>query len=366
MLKNPRFTALGLLMLTMAIGAGTLVFRVLTLHPRTNSVDLDSLQKRLRAAEIPSLHSVLVIQYDQMIVEWYFEGADEDRGRGWLGTVKFGPETLHDVRSITKSIVSLLFGIAMAEGAIRSLDSPVLDYFPEYKDLQTPERRKIRLRDLLTMTSGLRWDEWSYPYGDIHNGETAMDAARDRYEYILSLPIDSPPCREWRYSGGDAALIAAVVARSTKIPIDVYAGKKLFGPLGIREFVWVKDNNGIPIAASGLRMLPRDMAKIGLLLLHEGRDARGHQIVPKSWIRESTAPHVTAVEDVSCKIRYGYFWWVGPGCKGSSYCALGNGGQSIWVAPSRDIVIVTTAGLYNSPVQKRVMDVWSAVVDASR
>lgn len=212
MLKNPRFTALALLMLTMAIGAGTLVFRVLTLHPRTNSVDLDSLQKRLRAAEIPSLHSVLVIQDDQMIVEWYFEGADEDRGRGWLGTVKFGPGTLHDVRSITKSIVSLLFGIAMADGAIRSLDSLVLEYFPEYKDLQTPERRKIRLRDLLTMTSGLRWDEWSYPYGDIHNGETAMDAARDRYEYILSLPIDSPPCMEWRYSGGDAALIAAVVA----------------------------------------------------------------------------------------------------------------------------------------------------------
>ena len=83
--EEPRFTALALLMLTMAIG-GTLVFRVLTLHPRTNSVDLDSLQKRLRAAEIPSLHSVLVIQHDQMIVEWYFEGADEDRGRGWLGT----------------------------------------------------------------------------------------------------------------------------------------------------------------------------------------------------------------------------------------------------------------------------------------
>lgn len=83
MLKNPRFTALALLMLTMAIGAGTLVFRVLTLHPRTNSVDLDSLQKRLRAAEIPSLHSVLVIQHDQMIVEWYFEGADEDRGTGF-------------------------------------------------------------------------------------------------------------------------------------------------------------------------------------------------------------------------------------------------------------------------------------------
>lgn len=118
----------------------------------------------------------------------------------------------------------------MADDTIRSLDSPVLDYFPEYKDLQTPERRKIRLRDVLPMTSGLHWDEWSEPYGDIQNSETAMDAAPDRYRYILSQSMDSPPGTQWRYSGGDAALIAGVVARSTKIPIDVYAGKKLFGP----------------------------------------------------------------------------------------------------------------------------------------
>ena len=328
-----------------------------------NSVNLDSLQTRLRAGQIPNLHSVLVIQHDQIIAEWYFEGTDEERGIP-LGTVKFGPETLHDVRSITKSIVSLLFGIAMAEGAIKSLDSPVLDYFPEYKDLQTPERRKIRLRDLLTMTSGLRWDEWSFSYRDIRNGETAMDAAPDRYGYILSLPIDSPPGKRWRYSGGDAALIAAVVERSTKIPIDVYAGKKLFGPLGITEFDWVRDNNGIPFAASGLRMLPRDMAKIGLLVLHQGRDPSGHRIVPKSWIRDSTASHVTAaVEDVSCTIKYGYFWWLGPGCNSPWYAAMGNGGQHIRVVPSLDMVIVTTAGLYNNRVSNRVYEMLNEEVD---
>jgi CubicO group peptidase (beta-lactamase class C family) len=98
----------------------------------------------------------------------------------WLGTIKFDLETLHDVRSVTKSIISLLFGIAMADHAIVSLDSPVLDYFPEYKDLQTSERRKIRLRDLLPMTSGLHGNEWSNLYGDIRNSETAMDLAADR------------------------------------------------------------------------------------------------------------------------------------------------------------------------------------------
>jgi CubicO group peptidase (beta-lactamase class C family) len=273
-----------------------------------------------------------------------------------LGIVKFGPETLHDVRSVTKSIVSLLFGIAMADHAIGSLDSPVLDYFPEYTDLQTPERRKIRLRDLLPMTSGLHWDEWSYPYTDIRNSEIAMDISPDRYRYILSQPIDSAPGTQWRYSGGDAALVAAVVTRSTKVPIDIYAGKKLFAPLGITKFEWLKDRQGIPFAASGLRLLPRDMAKIGLLLLHDGRDPSGHQIVSESWLRESITPQVTAVEDKSCTIKYGYFWWLGPACKTPWYAAMGNGGQLIWVSPSLDIVIVTTAGLYNSRVQSRVRD----------
>ena len=339
-----------------------LVSSVYSDHAR--NVDLGSLQKRLRAGDIPNVHSVLVIHHEQVIAEWYFEGTDEARGM-WLGTVKFGPETLHDVRSVTKSVVSLLFGIAMADHAITSLDSPVLDYFPEYKDLQTPDRRKIRLRDLLTMTSGLHWDEWSDPYGDVRNSETAMDLASDRYRYILSQSIDSAPGTRWRYSGGDAALVAAVIARSTKIPIEMYAGKKLFAPLGIAKFVWLKDRRGIPFAASGLRLLPRDMAKIGLLMLHEGRDPTGRQIVSESWIRESTTPHVTAVEDKNCTIKYGYFWWLGPGCASPWYSAIGNGGQLIWVIPSLDTVIVTTAGLYNSQVQKQHMqDILDAVVDA--
>jgi len=256
------------------------VFHVLlvssVVSDHANSVALDSLQRRLRAGDIPNLHSVLVIQHDQVIAEWYFEGADEERGIRRLGIIKFGPATLHDVRSVTKSIVSLLFGIAIADHDISSLDSPVLDYFPEYTDLQTPERRKIRLRDLLPMTSGLHWDEWSYPYTDIRNSEIAMDRSPDRYRYILSQPIDSAPGTQWRYSGGDAALVAAVVTRSTKVPIDIYAGKKLFAPLGITKFVWLKDGQGIPFAASGLRLLPRDMAKIGFLLLHDGRDPSGH------------------------------------------------------------------------------------------
>lgn len=105
------------------------------------------------------------------------------------------------------------------------------------------------------------------------------------------------------------------------------------------------------------------MAKIGFLVLRRGRDPSGHQIVPESWIRESTAPHVTAVQDASCTIKYGYFWWLGPSCKSPWYAAMGNGGQRIWIVPSRDIVIVTTAGLYNSPEQNRMNGLLSAILD---
>ena len=172
------------------------------------------------------------------------------------------------------------------------------------------------------------------------------------------------PAHNGDIGGGDVALIGAVIARSTKTSIDSYAGKKLFGPLGIAQFVWLKDNNVIPFAASGLRMLPRDLAKIGLLVLHDGRDPSGHQLVPKSWVRESTTPQATAVEDKSCTIKYGYFWWLGPSCKSPWYAAMGNGGQRIWIVPSRDIVIVTTAGLYNNRAQRSVDEVLDVVVDA--
>lgn len=314
--------------------------------PPVGNQALETLHQRIQSGEIPGIHSVIVIRHGETLAEWYFAGTDEVRGRP-AGTVIFGPQTPHDLRSVTKSIVSLLFGIALADGKIESLDTPVLDYFPEYKDLQTPERRKIRLRDLLSMTSGLHWDEHSYSYADIRNSETAMDIAPDRYRYILSQPLDTPPGTQWRYSGGDVALIAAVIARATKMPIEIYAQQKLFAPLGITSFTWLKDERGIPFAASGLRLLPRHMVKLGLLVLHHGRADNGVQIVPENWIAEATAPHAKVDDDIGCPTQYGYFWWLGPACTPPWIGAIGNGGQRIWIVPSRDLVIVTTAGLYN-------------------
>jgi CubicO group peptidase (beta-lactamase class C family) len=320
---------------------------------------LESIKMRIKAGEFSNIHGLLVFQHDRPIGEWYFDGQDERRGLP-IGIVKFGRDTLHDIRSITKSVVSLLFGIAMADGAINNLDSPVLRYFPEYKDVQTPERIKIKLRDLLCMMSGLHWDEQTYSYLDRRNSETAMDLAPDRYHYILSQPIDSPPGKLWRYSGGDVALITQVIARATKMPIETYAQEKLFRPMGITQFEWLKDAKGIPYAASGLRLLPRDMAKLGLLILHHGR-ANGRQIVPTDWIAAATTPYGSVNDDPVCATKYGYFWWLAPRCPIPWFAGIGNGGQRIWIEPSLDAVIITTAGLYNNPQQSKADELVSTV-----
>jgi CubicO group peptidase (beta-lactamase class C family) len=326
---------------------------MLAMPAHADEAALAALKARIESGQIEGVHSVIVMRGNATLAEWYFAGRDQARGRA-LGQVTFGPETLHDVRSVTKSIVGLLVGIAVEEGAIKSLDTPVLDYFPEYADLQTAERRRVTLRHLLSMTSGLHWDEDTYTYADPRNSEIAMDMAKDAYRYVLSQPFDAQPGEKWKYSGGDVAVMAAVLARATKTPIEAYAEAKLFKPLGIARVEWMKDAKGVPYAASGLRMTPRDMAKVGRLVLANGR-WNGRQVVPARWIAAATTPKATVAPDPKCGTRYGYFWWLYQGCQLDPAlpwaAAVGNGVQRIVVVRDQNLVLVMTSGLYNSPKQ---------------
>lgn len=312
---------------------------------------LSELKSRIASGDFGNIHSVVIMRNGKRLHEWYFSGSDERLGRR-LGNITFTADTLHDVRSVTKSVTSILFGIALHDGAIKNLDQPVLDFFPEYPDLHTPDHMQIRLRDLLSMTSGLHWDERTIVYTDPRNSETAMNSAADRYRYILSQPVDAKPGTRWAYSGGDTALIGEVVARATHTSLDVYAERKLFRPLHITQFEWIRDRKSIPMSAVGLRLRPRDMAKIGQLMLHHGRWGSA-QIVPADWVDSSTSRHAQLSPDLTCGRQYGHFWWLGTICDGNDhqpyYFANGNGGQMIWVDPSLGLVVVTTAGFYNSP-----------------
>jgi CubicO group peptidase (beta-lactamase class C family) len=317
-----------------------------------NGVAITKLVEDIRAGKYSNVHSLLVLRSGKLVAEAYFQGEDERRGRP-LGNVRFDAATLHDLRSVSKSVTSALFGIAAASGAIRDIDAPVLSYFPEYTDLQTPERLRIRLRDVLSMTSGLEWDESSRPYGDPLNSETAMDAATDRYRFVLSRPIAAAPGEQFRYSGGDTMLLAAVIERATKQRLSKYAEQALFRPLGIERYEWTSYPDGTPIAASGLRLLPRDMAKFGLLYLQRGQ-WQGSQVVPEAWVKASTSPQARISDRPFGFQNYGYQWWLGSARDDAHttwIMAVGYGGQRIMLIPSRDLVIVMTAGMYQNRAQ---------------
>jgi CubicO group peptidase (beta-lactamase class C family) len=291
-----------------------------------------------------NVHAVLVVRHGSLVFEQYFSGVDEKRGTP-LGVVTFGPDTQHDLRSVSKSIVALVFGIAIERGWVKSIDQPVLTFFPEYADLRTPEKDRITLRHLLTMSAGLAWDE-SLPYTDPANSETRMDAAADRYRFGLEVPVVAPAGQVYNYNGGSTELLAGVLRKVTGKDFDVLAREVLFAPLGISE-EWNRYSDGQPIVKSGLRMRPRDLAKIGQLMLQRGA-WNGAQIVPASWIAEATAPQING----SGLYFYGYQFWLGRSMIDKRQvdwaAGNGNGGQRVYVVPAFDLVVVVNAGHYNA------------------
>jgi len=299
------------------------------------------LDKGVKSGEFANLHGVLVARKGKIEAERYFEGKDERWGTD-LGTVAFNESTLHDVRSVSKSVVGLLYGIALKEGKVPVLETPVLDVFPAYPDLARDERRRaIRLSHVLTMTMGLEWNE-DVPYSDERNSEIAMERSKDRYRYVLERPIVAAPGERWRYSGGATALLGHLIAKGTGMPLLDYAREKLFSPMGIEKAEWTHGLNGEAAAASGLRMRAPDLARIGQLLLQRG-EWDGRQVVAKDWISDTLTPRADAFDG----LRYGYQWYLVPRRDGSlAYMAIGLGGQRLVVIPSLELVYVIFMGNY--------------------
>ena len=293
-----------------------------------------------------NVHAVLVARHGKLVFERYFSGSDEAWGRA-LGDVAFGPETKHDERSVTKSVVALVLGIVIDQGLIKSIDEPVLSFFPEYADLRTPEKDRITLRHLITMSAGLEWHEDDTPYTSEANSENRMDAAPDPYRYALQQAVVEPPGRVWNYNSGATEVVAAVLKKASGKPVDELARALLFAPLGITEVEWPRSAKGDPIAAGALRLRPRDLAKIGQLVLQRGtwNDA---QVVSASWIDAATTPEINVSGFNS--FFYGYFLWLGRSLVEKRdvrwAAAVGLGGQRVFIVPELDLVVVVNAGLY--------------------
>jgi CubicO group peptidase (beta-lactamase class C family) len=307
----------------------------------------DRLAEATDAGRVPDLHAVVALRHGEVILEHYGVGEDFSWGESH-GVVTFGPDTLHDIRSITKSVVGLLYGIALGDGLVPAPDEPLLPNFPEYPDLGAdPERARLKVEHVLTMTLGLEWNE-DLPYATKENSEIAMEHAPDRNRYVLERPIVAEPGSTWRYCGGATALLGALIARGSGRPLEEFARERLFEPLGIATFEWMRGVDGVASAASGLRLTPRDLAKIGQLVLARGtRD--GREIVPETWLDAALQRRAT-IED---GFDYGYQWYVsdltpGPGVSHPWVGGLGNGGQRLDVVFDLDLVVAFAAGAYDA------------------
>lgn len=279
----------------------------------------------------PNLHSVLIYRDDALVFEEYFYGYDRD--------------TAHQMRSATKTLVALLVGAAVDRGFIPSIDDPVLPWFAEYQSLAHPDPRKsaITLRHLLTMSSGFNCDDWD---ADSPGNESRMAETDDWARFVLDLPMAAEPGTAAAYCSGNVILAGRIVEKATGKSLTAFADEALFGPLGIRAYAWdfrPDRSNRENFVQAWLR--PRDMVRIGALILDEG--AWGdRQVISSDWIREMTTPH-SEIDGTP----YGFFWWGRylnlPSGRVELPQATGNGGQKIIVMKAQDAVVVMTGGAFN-------------------
>ena len=309
---------------------------------------------RLEALKEANAHGIVIARHGRLVYERYFTGNDWRLSMP-LGDVNFEAATKHDVRSISKSVTSLLVGIAFDRGLLADLDARAFSFFPEYEALRTPEKDRITLRHLLTMSSGLAWDETTVPFTDPSNTYSQMEVAPRADHYVLAQPLAARPGEVFNYNSGSAELLGLILRKVSGKRLDAFAKEALFDPLNITDWDWEGTAAFNPSAASGLRLRPRDLAKIGQLVLERGK-WHGRQIVSSSWIEDSITPRLSGKDAAMMFYRpegitsYGYLWWLGRSPpehpERDMIAGGGYGGQRVLILPNLGAVVVTTAGLY--------------------
>lgn len=308
-----------------------------TTSPECVGIDpkpVETLLRQTRNGSYKNIHAILVARDGKLVVEEYFEGHGEDGIQH-----KYDLNTLHEMHSATKSVNSILVGIAIDQQLIPGVNATVSSLLPELSDLFTSGGKKsIQLKHLLSMTAGLAWNEEEIPYSDGRNDHVRMNASADPVRYVFERPMVAIPDTKFRYNSGISIALGEIVRRVSGTPPDKFAERYLFAPLGIMDYHWLKYSNGVVQTGGGLWLRPRDMAKIGQLMLNEGA-WNGQQIVSRHWIRDSVTQHAP-------DRAYGYQWWLGKLPAGRkavfSFGAQGRGGQFIIVFPELKMVTVFT------------------------
>ena len=311
----------------------------------------------------PNIHSVLILRNNKLVFERYFSGKDEVRGKGDVGVIDHHRDSLHDIRSVSKSIVSAAFMIAISQGKIKSTDQRVFDFFPEYGKYDTGMKRNITINHLLNMTAGLEWDEETYAT----NSERKMNNSPDAIEFVFSQKIVDTPGVKYNYSGGCTQILVAIIEKASGVQVDKFTEEYLFQPLGINNYTWVKVRDGSPSGASGLRMRSRDMLKFGMLYMNEGK-WKGKQIIPAQMVSHTLESQVnTPFSEPDFYAGYSNQFWIyteNIENKKVTYAQCqGNGGQIIVLDKINGLIVVITAGNYNqSNLRKSSWDIYAGFV----
>jgi len=287
---------------------------------------ISELMHQILNNNLKNIHSILLIKKGKLILEEYFWG--------------YHRNLIHSVQSVTKSVTSILIGIAKDQEEKIVLDGKLTTYLPEYKDLISNNgKSEITLEHLLTMRAGLEWNEMHAPSSLKH-----MIESSDAIKYVLERKLVDPPGQRFFYSTGLSTVLGRILKNTTGSDAVQYADAHLFTPLGITDYYWGKVADGSISTGAALFLRPRDMAKLGYLFLKDGA-WKDKQIVSKKWVRESIYPHVTG--DLISGTGYGYQWWRGTTRIGDrdidAFYAAGHGGQFIVQIPSLDVITVITS-----------------------
>ena len=284
---------------------------------------LTELEKKIKKDKITSC---LIQHENSLVFEYYKNNKMKDKQ--------------HKVNSVTKSVLSILVGIAIDRGVLKGVHQPIADFFPNLTDWQ----KQLTLEHLLTMTPGFDWPEFSSWGGR----PMPMINSRDWVQFILERSMVEDPGESMHYNSGCSHLLSAILQKAAGMSLTEYAEAYLFNPLGIKYYTWYSDAKGIVIGGFGLSLKAEDMLKIGKLMLQEGT-WNGHKVVSKDWVMESTIPRFHTYNKIG---SYGYHWWILTNenhqqTQLPAYFAMGYGGQYIIVAPKNQLIVTFTSDLYN-------------------
>jgi len=320
-----------------------------------NPVLITSLMEELLTRNDHLYHGLLIVKDGKLVLEEYFNGFDMDVFGVELNQVykEFDRETLHFQASVTKSVTSILVGIAMDNGFLPGVDATVLSQYPEYADLIDGQRDLITIHHMLAMCSGLDWDESTYEYDDPRSDTYQLLFSDDPVRFVLTLPIIAAPGASFLYNSGTTNVLGDLVRKTSGLILTEFAQQYLFGPLGIEEFEWLRCQTAtdVTFASGGLYLRPRNMAKLGQLYCQDGL-WNGQQVVSAGWVQASTTESISmpsSMVEPYHSYGYGYQWWLERFNSGAldAFSARGWGSQYIVVIPAVDLVVVFTGGAYD-------------------